>query len=461
MFVRSGTFSSDGTNLVLVAPQKYGEGSNTLPVHLVFNADAGVIRHFEDYNLKTAIPQMSTRILAQIKAAESQGVKVIGVQLDFDVATRLLPKYAEIIKGIRRTDSKFQGKSFFFTITGLMSWLGTRGLDEVAHEVDFMVPQAYEGETGLTVDEMKPVFDPDLLARQIPKAERLSCPYWIGIPAYGHAFLFDEKDRLLGTYRNLEAQDALRHPSFKLVSAYASDRNGKVAQSTDQWVGEEILKFKAVRPSPTGEGLGYTLAYSLPSPDLILRSFQSVNERRGSNCQGVILYRMPETGSSFSVPLTASEHALKSKPIESDLSVRLTTSQDTAVAIEGSRKDIPKDLFVEVENIGLAPTFVGPDALDIQLIFEQTGFEGLRLRDFDQATFTWVSSDKTEKEVLPGRANSIHLKKGFLYPGQKVYAGPIRLLNPGKPRVRIKWRVRSFSGFSFSEKEVPMQVVGN
>lgn len=453
MFVRGGTFSSDGENFVLRFPQSYGKGISQLPVHLVFNADGGVLRHFEDYDLEVIVPQISTRLLAQMDAAKKAGVEVIGVQFDFDIPTRLLPKYAELIHKVRESNPTFgKRKGFYFSLTGLMSWLGTSGIERLSNEVDFMVPQAYEGETGMSPDEMRPVFDPAYLQQQLPKAERLNCPYWIGIPAYGHAFLFNGKGQLTGTYRNLEAQDALRHPSFKLIDSYPSDRFGKRAATEKEWVGEQILKFKAIKPSPNGQGLGYTLAYSVPAPELVAKAKAVVEAHRGAGCQGVIIYRMPEPESSFTISLDSMRLMLEGKPVEPRFDVTVTRSKNPLEVIEGNLDKIPIDLYVEATNVGIGPTAVMPDALEITLKLSQPGVDQVRLRDFDSILYQRGSEGTSAR---PGNANILVLRKGFVAPGQKLIAGPIRLQSSGDLRVNIGVRIRTKSGLIATETQLP------
>jgi hypothetical protein len=451
VFVRGGTFSSDGTNVVLLFPQKFTEGASTFPIHLVFNADAGVLHHFEDYNLGTITPQISERILRQVQQAQKQGAKVAGVQLDFDVSTRLLPKYADLVKRIRESNPLFRRhKDFQFSITGLMTWLGTSGVETLSSEVDFMVPQAYEGITGRSPDEMRPVFDPDDLKRRLPQAERLNCPYWIGIPAYGHALLYDENDRLVGTYRTLEAQDALRHPSFKLVDAFPSGADGKPSKGKD-WFGEEILKFKAIKPAASGYGLGFTLAYSLPSPKLLSLAKSLIEQSRGLSCLGVVIYRMPEAASSFTIPLTAIRQSLSGKDPVPEIKLELSSQPVAFEAIENATSTIPLDTYLEVTNVGTGNSFVSPDALDIRLEFDKPGFGEVRLRDFDGIKFCSNSSSTYEEPCEPKKASIIHLTKGFFYTGQKIYCGPVRLLNSGKVSVKINSRIRLQSGVSWQE----------
>ena len=462
IFVRAGTFSGDGKNVVLMFPQKYGDGAKALPVHLVFNADSGLLRHFESYDVATIAAEMAQRMEAQVVAAQRQGLTVKGVQLDFDVATRLLPRYANLIAKIRSPQSPLQKRTDFqFSMTGLMSWLGTRGLETLSNEVDFIVPQAYEGEVGKTPDEMRPIFDPDDLKRRLPLAERLNCPYWIGIPAYGHALIYDEHNHLRGTYRGLEAQDALRHPTFQLLDDYPTDKNGKRAMTQSDWTGEEILKFKAIKPAPGGNGLGFTLAFNVPSPTLLANSYKYVQQNRDANCQGVIIYRMPEAGSSFTIPLDTIQRALRGEAVQPKIEVKLRSGQDAFEAVETGQSNIPIDVFAEISNVGTDATYVSPQGLVVQLSFDKPGIGDVRPRDIDTVKFYDSHSPNPNLEINPIHSDQVRLSKGFLAPGQKILCGPLRLLNSGPVRVKIRVQAWSSSGFQSTDFGLPDVTLGS
>lgn len=450
IFVRAGTFSSDGTNVVLVLPQLYGKGSDAFDVHLVFNADSGVIRHFEEFDLPTLTEQISERIVRQVRAAKDKRVKVIGVQLDFDCPTRLLPHYAELIhrmkpkleKGWRdltRRNQKPDRPHLQISVTGLMSWLGSRGLRALSKEVDFIVPQAYEGITGRTVNTMRPVADLETFKNDIHKADDLACRYYVGLPAYGHAFLFDDKGQLVGTYRNLRPQDALRHLSFQFQDACPANRLGEPAASNAEATGEEILRLKAVRPAPDGRGAGYTLAYTIPSPQLVIQALQSAREEQSDRCRGAILYRFPEEDDSLTVPMESLVKAIRGQETGPDLKITVDTEMNSFGVIEKNAADTPIDVFLMVQNTGDEATFVSPDAVTLEITLDVPGVQDVRLRDFDRVSYG-------PDEERPDRASVIRLQKGALAPGEKARVGPIRLLTSNPKHITIAWKARASNG---------------
>ncbi len=133
LFVRAGTFSHE---YKLTVPQEWSSSGAPFSVSLVYNFDPGLLRHFEELNIDEASNEMARAINASAGKAKKAGAQIEGVQLDIDCPTRLLPKYAELLAAIRpKIDLN---KPWKLSVTGLSSWLGTRGLKEVADKVDFL-----------------------------------------------------------------------------------------------------------------------------------------------------------------------------------------------------------------------------------------------------------------------------------------------------------------------------------
>jgi hypothetical protein len=450
LFVRAGTFSSDGRNMVLVIPQKYGAGGSGFRIHQVFNFDTGVVRHFESYDLERIAGQIAKRVNDQVQRGKQAGLDVEGVQFDFDCPTRLLSRYAELVRLVRQ---QLPGRPTF-SATALMSWLGTKGVAALSRQVDFLAPQAYEGVTGNTVDTMRPVSDEQDFRRRIARADGLACPFYVGVPAYGHAFLFDPAGKLLDVYRGLEPADAFRHPAFNLILAEPSDRFGHPAKSPTDSVGEEIVKFRAVRPALNGQGLDDFLAYTVPTPVLLERMLRAVRETRSENCLGAIIYRMPEGDSSMTVPWRSLMEGLAGRSIPPKLKIGLESRSDAFDLIESAKPlpDAPKDLDLKIENIG-GPTFLGPDALEVDVVLERPGFDEVRRRDMDSAVPGILEGGRVTR-CAPDRANVASFSRFGLGAGQSIAIGPIQLLSSKRQHISVRWRTRDSDGFQTESGQV-------
>lgn len=452
MFVRAGTFSTDGGNAVLAIPQSY-QRIPDLEIHLVFNFDSGFVRHFEEFDLAKVSEQVATRIEAQLDRAAKLGVEPTGVQLDLDSPTRLLPRYAEFVRRIR---SRVKGE-WQWSATALMSWLGTKGVETLSRELDFIVPQAYEGVTGRTVDTMRPVSDPDYLRSVMGKAEKLACPYYFGIPAYGHGFLFDDRGKLADIYQKIGPAEAMRHPSFQFQEAYPSDRLGQPAKDQKSSVGEEVIKFKAIRPSPSGRGVGYTLGFSVPSPELLRQMWDVVRENAGPKCRGAIIYRYPEPEATLTLTLPGILDVLQGNRPQPNLSLATDSERDNFEIIEGRspHAEASRDFFISIQNTGNAATFVSPDAVEVIVEFDRPGMGDVRLRDFDKVQPGSVSQDGKFQETPPRHASAIRLSKSYLGAKQKAHVGPIRLLESDAQIRQIRWIIRDGKGFDSYQGTIP------
>ncbi len=445
LFVRAGTFSGDGKNAVLVIPQTYRGGKVDFKIHLVFNFDAGIVRHFESYSLDTIAPQIASRIDKQVKRAQGAGLDVVGVQFDFDCPTRLLSRYADLIAKVRP-----QIKSLPYPVvsaTSLMSWLGTQGAMELSRQVDFLAPQAYEGVTGMTADTMRPVSDEADFRRRIGLADSLDCPFYVGIPAYGHAFLFNEDGKLANIYRQLEPSEVFRHPAFTFLDAYATDPSGRPAKTPQDSVGEEIVKFKAIHDGINGEGMGDTLGFSVPTPVVLQRMLKAARETQSPNCLGGIIYRMPQPDSEMCLPWNTMIAALSGRVIQPKLKIGFETFTDNFDVIESSKPlaDAPKDLDLEVENTG-GSSFLSPDAVELMVHLEYPGIDEVNPRDMKMVLVGRLDGD-TIRESSTADADAVQLSRFHMSSGQKISVGPIRLMSSKRQHVTVEWKARSADGF--------------
>jgi Protein of unknown function (DUF3142) len=115
------------------------------------------------------LPQM-LRDLVRWKAA---GNDVVGIQIDFDAATKGLADYADFLKGLRRQ----LPSNCKLGVTGLLDWSshGNSGdINTIASTVDEVVLQTYQGRQTIKGYE-----------RYLAGLNRLHTPYKIGLVQHG------------------------------------------------------------------------------------------------------------------------------------------------------------------------------------------------------------------------------------------------------------------------------------
>ncbi len=458
LFVRAGTFRKEGLEAKLVLPENWAGSSEGLEVHLVFNFDYTLVDAFEQLPLEGLARSVETQIVQERARAERAGVPVVGIELDFDCPTRLLPRYADLLHRLRPA---LHSAHSALSITALPTWFGSNAVEQVQAETDFTVPQFYEPQVPKTLTDFVTVSRLALLERGLAQAGRHGAPFYAGLPAYGHALIYDERGKLLGTYRSMSALDAMFHPSFRLARAIPADREGHPATPAT-YIGEDIYDFVATRPAPDGRGLGFHLLYDLPAPELLAQHLALVRAQRPGNCRGVILFRYPEPGELATLPLPTVLATLRGEHPQPELRVQFRVKPAPWELIETHRVATrpPADLTVTVTNIGNASTFLAPDAVTLTLTFDRPGFDSIAPGQFD-AVEARLQNDpngafETALRSSPARANLLRCRKFHLAAGESAVFGPIRLPADSAMQVQGAWTAKSPGNFTLLRGEIPL-----
>jgi hypothetical protein len=462
LFVRAATISNSLDGYIPTLPQTWKPAPKGLSVHLVLPFDAGAVRHLEDTSDADIAKVIVRTFSAHRRLAEASGIKVVGLQLDLDCPTRLLPKYARLLKILRGSGALMGQK---LSITALPTWLTSATIEKVLEPLDFYAPQFYEGEMPKTLEDFRPVASPSGLSRGIARAERLGRPYVIGLPAYGHALLFDESGRLAGTLRGLSPSQAARHPSLQWVSSEPLAESGK-ASTAGAWIGEDLAVFRAANPGEGSQGSGSRAAFDMPSAEQVGRLVAQIGREAGGHCAGYALFRFPEQGEELSVPMSAIDAALKGSTPGPKVEGSLIVETSPWSAVEAPGREIMADLTLKLTNRGDAPTRFGPRAVEATLYFSIPGLESV---DPGQAE-TAVSLSAPLSKAAPlgdpvpsglARANSVRFRLSLLGPGKRAAFGPVRV--PVKPGARVwaVWRVEKAGGFETVEGKIEPKALQN
>ncbi len=447
LFVRAGTVSTSGTAIEIILPQSWQKSEKLPPGHLVYALDSGIVRHFEDLSNAAIADCIVSSFTRQKREAESAGLKVLGVQVDFDCATRLLPKYADLLSRIRRgLPDKTQ-----LSITSLPTWFTSRDLRDVVGNVDFYCPQFYETQIGKSIADAYPVSDIRMLERGLESARRLGKPFYAGIPAYGHSFMFDDKGRLLGTYRGMSAAEAAQHPSFRLAKSWPADASGKPASDEKDWTGEEFVDFEAIRPGVGGRGLGYHLLYTIPTVRMLALNLDAVREKRPGNCLGTVLFRSPEQDEIMTLPATAIKLAVNRAEAAISVKAKVKVEQEPWSLIEGGQEGSTTSVVtVSITNTGEASSCFADSAARITLRFDVPGVKA-ELGDYNRITCYSENGLKSG----PQRTSEVIFSSSNLRVGQTLSTGPIRVFG-GARTMSGEYEIMKPGGFGFIKSRIEL-----
>lgn len=167
--------------LVATAISKAVLQRNQRPVVLVIRID-GQLQKFDSARLQGDVLALYRRWVAE-------GLRVAGIEIDFDCATSRLPEYSRFLTGLRSSlDTQAR-----LSITALPAWLASPALGELLSHPDESVLQVHSvehpGSGGL--------FDP-VKARQwiVRYAEITPHSFRIALPTYGSRIGFDDYGNL-------------------------------------------------------------------------------------------------------------------------------------------------------------------------------------------------------------------------------------------------------------------------
>ncbi len=297
MLVRAFTVSYDGEKVVPILGQRFVESKGAPPLVLVANLDAGMVRHFREANAEDLRKNVISEFSARQKRAESAGFKVIGWQLDFDVPTSQLGKYAALLKEVRR---ECRGE---LSISGLQTWMTASSLKGVLEPLDAWYPQFYEGDLPNSPADQRTLSN---LSEKAARIREYGKPFWIGVAAYGSTLAFDPSKKRMGVVRGISLPDA-------------KDRYGSATEWTST-TGEAGAYLRVNR----GSREGWYLRYSVPT---FASLKQDLELARTVGARGAALFRYPANGDPTAVPLATVAAVWRNETPHVELRVTKATEQ--------------------------------------------------------------------------------------------------------------------------------------
>jgi len=413
VFVRTATVSFDGDRYVPTLPQSF-RATGRRPLHHVLNFDAGAVSHFGEVPNDRIASVVVTTYRSAAAEVRRRGGMPVGLQLDLDCPTRLLPKYGDLLKRVRQELAKSEQLS----ITGLTTWLTSEKLKPALDAVDFWAPQFYEGNVPKSLEQRETVSDAKGLRRGLDTLGKLDKPFYVGVAAYGQSLLYDPRGQLAGTYRGLSPEQAFRHPSLRF-------------ERTEQVDGESHFSFLAVKPGRGGRGLGYRIVYRVPSAESVAQSIDLVRSSRPANCRGVILFRLAQPDESLALALPTLAAAVRRELVAPKIVLRKSARSSPYALIEGTGKDLGMEHAFSLKNEGNGGTRFGTDAVEVVVRFPVGAVESVQAGDFD-GVVPFAGSQESAGRVSLRRADGLVFRRGHLGVGQSAEIGPIRMSKGGK-----------------------------
>lgn len=341
LFLRAGQLDLADGDVKRIRPV-----SGTLPkapeLHLVYNGTRKLLSDFERIDTGTLAHAVANTYRSDLSRAAKEGVKVDGIQLDLDVPTRLLPRYAELLRQLREQLTPDAAVS----VTGLPTWTDSNEIYRVLETVDFWIPQCYGAQIPTRVDEQIPISSAKEVERTIAKARTLGKPFYAGLSAYGYAILYDKNGELVEIRGDLGPADGWWSKDLEVIEsrAFKGDlRNGEI-RKVYRAKGDAVIDGLIIRA-------GETLVVNVPTSNSLRAAARAVRENAGESLLGICVFRIPTADDKTTLSIGEIAAALSDRDTHPTIDVRLEAASEGELKIvaNNSGDNAADPLTIEIE----------------------------------------------------------------------------------------------------------------
>lgn len=401
LFLRAGQFDAADSSIRRIRPVS-GKLGNPSKIHLVYNTTRRFLSQLESLGATDIARAVAETYLEDKARGQADGAEIVGLQLDIDVPTRLLPKYAETMRELR----KKLPAGTKLSITGLPTWLDDRELSTVLESVDFWIPQCYGTTVSTNAWNRVPISSAAEVTRIVAAARRLGRPFYAGLSAYGYAALYDTNGDLVELRGDIDPARVQSSSEFDLIDTRQFGDTSQTEQSQFIYRARSDLVIDGLIVK-TGE----RLLLELPSDNSLRLAAKAVRENAGDQLLGICVFRLPTENDATN--LSISEVAAALADVQS-----LVASDVRVEALADNRYRLV------VQNKGSARAVVRPNALTIDITVVPGILDSVSISSgpYDYETLCEQIGTGIRRPCSPLRANVLRLTRSSWAPGSAVSA---------------------------------------
>ncbi len=332
LFLRAGQLDAKNGMLRRIRPVA-GELPRGIALHLVYNGTRTLLANFARID-DEALAAIVCNIYAEDAArAVSSGGNIAGVQLDFDIPTRLLPRYARLLRKVRAQ----LPRGTQLSITGLPTWLDSAQINELLACVDFWIPQCYGAIIPDELQKVIPIASVQALPQIMKRVRQLGRPFYAGLPDYGYAILYAPDGKLIALRGDLDSSKTARHTQLELIEQRAFKAETQDDDESEDAGASEWRRVYRATSDDVLDGLsmraGDYLMLDAPRVEWLRALARVAREEAGDNLLGICIFRLPDPADPTTLSLRQVAAALQDVPA-ADIA-RTTMTTDAATRANG------------------------------------------------------------------------------------------------------------------------------
>lgn len=405
IYFHAGQFQYDNGNISMIQVVDKWPPVNGFRIGVVFNFTPEMIRAFVGLSDEQLATTISSSIEQTIAKAESAQIKVVAVQCDFDVPTSQLKRYGLLLQQIRKSIGSRE-----LSITTLVDWIHHKDYEKLLESIDLHFPQLYGLSITQSFNTLRPITSASLIAIELKNLANSSKPYYIGLPTYGYALVFDQKDKLLSVRTDLNLAEFSHNPDLKLLETRFANKKGENTLSNDDYVGENFYIFVATANIPLGKIFlkeGDKVVFDRLTPSSLAKTLAVVGRQKQNNLQGICLFRYPQINESMVLSVPEIIALWHDKPLNPEITINYKVKQNKQI----------KEIEISLENNTMVESLCQTDS--VELVIQVTNCQLIDIKSTNfQSIETFVDNSPSSLRV----ANKIKLSAIYIGRQQKLIA---------------------------------------
>lgn len=443
LFLRAGQIDYGDGHLRCVHTTA-GRFPAAVEIHLVYNATPALLASFEKLDTAALVNQVVASYKDDTQRAAADAAHIAGVQLDFDVPTRLLARYAALLNALRQR----LPEGTRLSITGLPTWMASADLGSALAAVDFWIPQLYGAQIPSHLDEPIAIASPQAVAREVSRAASFNRPFYAGLAAYGYAIHCASNGERRAVVGDLDPALVAACRELQLIERcpFEPTRTGEAPASEWRYV------YRATADAQLDHLLiraGEWLMLDVPSATALAACGRAVRERAGEQLLGICVFRLPESGDATALSVAEIAGALNGAHPASSFVIEATSTEKAGAAT----------VTLSLVNNGATRARLGADAASLMVQLPAGSLRQLSLRGFDSTSLLCGAGDGADigvRNCSLRRANAVKLELTSWSPGDR--AGAVLRLASLPPVIEVRFTVSMDDGREVSERRtIPLK----
>ncbi|HXF41030.1 MAG TPA: DUF3142 domain-containing protein [Blastocatellia bacterium] len=374
LFIRAGQIDYKSGEVQRIRAVS-GSFPQDIDVHLVYNATRSCLAVFEKIDPSTLAVAVARAYAEDLPRASGENVHLVGVQLDFDVPTRLLSRYTSVLRALR----PLLPSNMKLSITGLSAWMDSSELNETLAAADFWIPQFYGATIPKRLDRAQPISSSRLVAAGVARARRMNRPFYAGLAAHGYAIQYGADGSLIALRGDLDPALVANNEDFELIS------RGPFEQTTGAPTPSEWRYVYRARVDTVVDGTairrGDSLMLDVPTAESLRATARAAREQGGDRLLGICLFRLPQQSDATTLSIGEMAAALADTQPASSFRIDVKVEQLDDKDLAGQR------VSLTISNDGAARSRMDDGAMGLALTVPAGSVRAIRFRGFTSADF--------------------------------------------------------------------------